>query len=154
MMRTIMLDQEAIDALLASEQVGRLATLDARGCPYITPVSFVWADGRIYVHTSVRGERLANLRADNRVGFEVDRQEALVVTDMPCKTSARYASVIIRGTAAILDDPELKRQALGRLVAKYVPQHLGKDMPESAIRRTTILVVTPLSCTGKQHLEA
>ena len=153
-MRTIMFDQKAINALLESEQVGRLATTDAQGYPYITPVSFAWADGRIYVHTSVRGERLANLRADNKVGFEVDMQEALVTTDKPCNTSSRYSSVIIRGTAHILEDPAQKLRALEALVAKYIPQHIGKEMPETSIRRTTVIAIEPLSCTGKHHTDA
>ena len=153
-MRTIILDFDAIDALLHRAQVGRLATTDAGGYPYITPVSFAWADGCIYVHTSVRGERLANILANSKVGFEVDEAGDLVTSDRPCNTSVRYSSVILRGTARILDDPAQKYRGLDALVAKYIPQHVGKDMPESSIARTTVIAIVPDSCTGKHHTDA
>ena len=143
------LDTSATEALLASAEIGRLATVDADGFPYVVPVQFAWHNGRGYIHGRNGGEKLGNLLACSKVGFEIDAPGSLRVGKEPCNTSTNFSSVIIRGIARIADSLTEKEAALDLLVAKYVPQHTGKAYPDAMLEQTVVIVIEPESCTGK-----
>ena len=145
------LDAETTFALLNSVEVGRLATIDQDGYPYVTPLQFAFAEGLLYVHSKGGGEKIRNIRACSKVGFEIDVPGNLRTSDTACDTSCDYRSVIVRGTARIVDDAEEKAHGLDLLVAKYVPQHTGQSYPDGMLSRTVVIVVTPESCTGKYN---
>ena len=65
-------DPREIDRILSSTNIGRLATSGEDGYPYITPVNFIWREGKIYFHSAVVGEKLDNLAREPKVCFEVD----------------------------------------------------------------------------------
>ena len=56
--------------LLASGRVGRLGCV-FDGAPYVVPVSYIFRDDRIYVH-SMLGRKIAALRANPRACLQVD----------------------------------------------------------------------------------
>ena len=66
-------------------RIGRLAMVDAAG-PYVVPISFVYADGAIYGHTSP-GMKLSLLRRSPQVALLVDEIQQLAV----------WESVLVRG---------------------------------------------------------
>ena len=43
-------DKKEMIRILTSSNIGRLATLDTEGYPYITPVNFVFHEGCVYFH--------------------------------------------------------------------------------------------------------
>jgi len=145
------LDAETTLALLASAEVGRLATVDQDGYPYVTPMQFAFVEGLVYLHSKNGGEKIRNIRACAKVGFEIDVPGNLRTSDTACDTSCDYRSVIVRGTARIVDDAQEKARGLDLLVAKYVPQHAGEPYPDAMLARTVVVVVTPESCTGKYN---
>ena len=117
-------DPKEMIRILASTNIGRLATVDAEGYPYITPVNFVFHDGCVYFHCAPEGEKLDNLIRDPRVCFEVDVPLAYLQADFnpernPCRTHQLYHCVIIRGAARVVPDGELKTNVLNALVAKH-----------------------------------
>ena len=117
-------DPQEMIRILASTNIGRLATVDAEGYPYITPVNFVFHDGCVYFHCAPEGEKLDNLIRDPRVCFEVDVPLAYLQADFnpernPCRTHQLYHCVIIRGAARVVPDGELKTNVLNTLVAKH-----------------------------------
>jgi uncharacterized protein len=117
-------DPKEMVRILAATNIGRLATVDAEGYPYITPVNFVFYGGCVYFHCAPEGEKLANLVRDPRVCFEADVPLAYLEAAFnperdPCRTHQLYHSVIIRGAARILPDGELKTDVLNALVAKH-----------------------------------
>ena len=57
-------DPKEIERILASTNIGRLATNGQNGYPYIIPVNFVNLAGNIYFHCAPKGEKLDNLRRD------------------------------------------------------------------------------------------
>lgn len=150
-MKKYQLTQNQMEALLKSEAVGRLATLDADGFPYITPVHFVHMGGCIYFHGLAAGRKLANIQRDGRVCFEVERLESLLHDDDPCDTNTVYQSVIIMGTAEVVEDMGEKTGVLGAVVAKYTPQHIGRVFPESMLKMTAVVRISIGSCTGKYY---
>ena len=59
-------DQNEMIRIMASTNIGRMATLDSDGYPYITPVNFVYFQDRIYFHCAPKGEKLDNLDRNPR----------------------------------------------------------------------------------------
>lgn len=87
---------ECLD-LLARSHLGRLAFIDSVGVfPIIVPVNYVMYDGAV-VFRSGPGAKLAAVVRGGEVAFEVDQTD-----------EAGHAgwSVLVRGTAELLEDPE------------------------------------------------
>lgn len=60
-----------IDRFLERSAVAHFATVSANGDPYVVPNLFIYADGRIFCHTSLAGHFRSNVTARPRVCFEV-----------------------------------------------------------------------------------
>lgn len=144
------LSQEEIETLLLTEQVGNLGTISPNGYPYITPVHYVLIDSKIYIHGLCVGQKLSYLKANPKVGFEVFRMNGLIHDqELPCDTNTDYQSVIILGTAKVIDDDVLKINVLNEVVKKFTPQHAGKSYPPAMLKATGVIEITPTETTGK-----
>lgn len=71
-------DKTVIIEILNTCHVGRLGTIGKDGYPIVKPLSFAYHDGRIYFHTAKEGEKIEDIKRDNRVCFEVDLPIAYV----------------------------------------------------------------------------
>ena len=117
-------DPRKIQRILSLTNIGRLATKGQDGYPYITPVNFVSMAGNIYFHCAPKGEKLDNLTRDPRVCFEVDVPLSYIDIGLDpgrpiCNLHQFYHCVIIRGAARVVEDGNLKLDALNALVAKH-----------------------------------
>lgn len=112
-------DIEEIRAILERARVLHLGLYDGE-FPYVVPMhyGFTFEDGKLtlYTHCAKEGRKLELLRRDGRVFVEIDTDEALVPGTTACSWGARYASVMARGRAAIVEDGEEKRRALALLM--------------------------------------
>lgn len=54
-MKQHQLSKEEIDSVLSNAQVGRIATLNENGYPYIVPVHFIIIKEKIYIHGLIKG---------------------------------------------------------------------------------------------------
>lgn len=151
-MKRHQISASAIDAFLAMAQVGRIATIGKDGCPYIVPVNFVYQDGAVFFHGLNAGEKLENIAADPKVGFEADAMVALNQGDAPCDTGTLYTSVIIKGVAAVVEDAAEAVRALDGIVKKYAPQHAGKPYPDAMMAATAVVKITITEKTGKTRV--
>ncbi|MFH1138625.1 MAG: pyridoxamine 5'-phosphate oxidase family protein [Pseudomonadota bacterium] len=151
-------DPREITRVLDSTTIGRLATIDADGFPYITPVNFVFLNGRAYFHAALKGEKLDNIARDPKVGFEVDHPLAYIELafgggNSPCDMHQFYRSVVIRGRARILPDGEAKTAALNALIAKHEGPGHPLTSPELPDYKACVVVeITPETMTGKADL--
>ena len=144
---------------MASTNIGRLATVDAEGYPYITPVNFVFHDGCVYFHCAPEGEKLDNLIRDPRVCFEVDVPLAYLQVNFnpeqnPCRTHQLYHCVIIKGSGRIVPDGELKTTVLNALVAKHEG---NRDFPavtldSASYKACRVVEIRPERMTAKADL--
>jgi len=149
-MKQHQLTKAEIADVLAREQVGRIATLNENGFPYITPVHYVVCDEKIYIHGLIKGQKISNLIRDNRVCFEVDEPgEIIPDNENPCDTNTAFRSVIILGTARMIDDAATKEKILRAVVEKYTPQLSHLSFPEKMMRATGIIEIAPEEVTGK-----
>lgn len=144
--------KEEINEVLSCAQVGRIATQNENGYPYIVPVHFVHKDDKLYVHGLIKGQKISNLIRNNKVGFEVDEMGAIIPDfENACDTNTAYKSVIILGSAQMVDDPALKITILNSIVAKYTPQLSHLSFPEKMMRATGIIEIQIIECTGKYY---
>lgn len=150
-MKTHQLAPSQIEALLDKQGVGVLATVNADGTPYVTPIHFVHHKGAVYFHGLPAGQKLDNLDRDNRVGFTVYRMDGLLLDEHenPCDTNTGYESVIISGRASRVDDPERKSEILATVVRKYTPHLLGREIPAAMVKGTAVVEVVVDTVSGK-----
>ena len=150
---------ERIQQFLDEEHVGRLATVDAGGYPQIIPMNFAYWEGRIYMHSHTRGEKLDNLARDPRSGFEVDRELEFLPSYFSSPTDASmadtlYVSVVIKGRSSLVDDRAEKSGALNALMRKYQPEGgyepLREDM--GVLDHVAVIRTDPEQIRGKYKI--
>jgi hypothetical protein len=146
-------DQGTITGMLEKAAVGRLATVNRRGYPVIKPVNFLYADGRIYFHSSLKGEKIRDIRRGSPVCFEIDEPVGYVATNGPaCKASYYYRSVVAKGKALLLKDRRRKMSILQKLMEKYQPEGGYREISEGILKKTAVVEITPVKITGKENL--
>ena len=110
-------------AMLEQSPVGRMATINQKGIPVIKPVNFLYWDGKIYIHSSMKGEKIEDIQRGSPVCFEVDEPIAYVMAGkVPAKPGYYYRSIIIKGKASFVKDPHKKIKILERMMEKYQPE--------------------------------
>ena len=117
--------QEIIEAC----KVCRLGFADEGGV-YIVPMNFgyCYEEERLvlYFHGAKEGRNIKLVRKEPSVGIEMDCGHELVEGRLACQYSYHYASIIGRGKAAEVVEPEEKLKALG-LIMKH---QTGKEFDE------------------------
>ena len=151
--------KEKIIEFLSSEQTGRVASIDENGFPQIIPMNFVFINDVIYMHSHVRGEKLDNIRRNQKVGFEVDKNLEFLPSYFTDPTYAEFAdtlyiSVVIKGNASIISNKEEKTIALNGLMEKYQPEGgyepIKPDM--DVLKGVEVIKIVPESLTGKYKI--
>lgn len=99
--------EEAL-AVLAGQPVAHLGMV-VDGVPYVTPMSFVLEGNRILFRT-MAGRKLEGIKANPAVCIET--------ADYNPETGD-WVSVIVRGTARLVDDPDTRQELIALLYDKY-----------------------------------
>jgi len=144
-------DKDQIRGILDRALVGRLGLI-ADEEPYIVPLNFAWANDRIYFHTGLEGRKLVAISADRPVCFEVDELLEIVPNEQACLFTAYYRSVIITGTARLLEDDSEKMRAIELLLEKYAADASYAPPPEHALAIVNVCEITPSQITAKANL--
>jgi len=151
--------KKKIKEFLDVEHVGRIASIDENGFPQIIPMNFVFLNDAIYMHSHTKGEKLDNIRRNEKVGFEVDRELEFLPSYFEDPKDASladtlYISVVVKGTGSIVEDRNEKTLALNGLMKKYQPE--GKYDPlkpeMEVIDEVAIIKVEPDSFRGKYKI--
>ncbi|MDL2219421.1 pyridoxamine 5'-phosphate oxidase family protein [Ruminococcaceae bacterium OttesenSCG-928-O06] len=135
-------------ALLQAGEYGILATASAAGLPLATPLSYVLLDGALYFHCAKTGQKLDNLAAQPAVCFCVVGATRPVYDD---NFTTLYESVVVHGTAALVQDATEKYRALAALCQKYLPAHMHHAEADIAgsFSVTQVVRIAPEEITGK-----
>ena len=146
-------DRETIIAMLEKSNVGRMATVNQEGFPIIKPVNFLYRDGKIYLHSSKKGEKIKDIRRGSPICFEVDEPIAYVGTTGPaCTASYYYRSIIIKGKALLVRDRSKKLEILERLMNKYQPEGGYGGISEEVLEKTAVIEISINEITAKENL--
>ena len=151
--------KEKIIEFLSSQQTGRISSIDENGYPQIIPMNFVFINGVIYMHSHIRGEKLDNIRRNQKVGFEVDKSLEFLPSYFSDPTDASladtlYISVVIKGNGSIVSDREEKTTALNGLIKKYQPEGGYEPIkPEmDVLNEVEVIKIVPESLRGKYKI--
>jgi uncharacterized protein len=147
-------DIAVITDILDTCHTGRLGTVGADGWPMVKPLNFAFHEGRIYFHCALEGEKLDDIRRDNRVCFEADLPVAYVkgTRANPCRAEYLYRSVIVRGRAVIVTEREERLLALDLLMTKYQPEGGYGAYSEEKLALTCIVRIDIEDLSGKEDL--
>lgn len=156
--------KEKIAEFLNREHVGRIATVDSNGYPQIIPMNFVFFNNAIYMHSHTRGEKLENIRANPKSGFEVDRELEFLPSYFSSPTDASladtlYISVVIKGESVLVQDPREKALALNAMMQKYQPEGRYEPLRHemNVLNYVEVIKVLPEDMRGKykigQHMK-
>ena len=149
-----------IKEFLNQEHVGRIASIDKNGFPQIIPMNFVFLNDAIYMHSHTKGEKLDNIKKNQKVGFEVDRELEFLPSYFEDPNDASladtlYISVVIKGTGKIVEDKKEKTLALNGLLKKYQPEGFYEPIKPQmqVLDEVAIIKVTPTeSFRGKYKI--
>jgi len=146
-------NKETLLAILEQAPVGRIATVNRTGYPVIKPVNFLYWGGKIYFHSSTKGEKISDIRRGSFVCFEVDDPIAYVAALEPaCRSTYYYRSVIVKGSAVIVSRVDKKLEILERLMEKYQPEGGYEGVKKEILKRTAVIEISIHKMTGKEHL--
>jgi nitroimidazol reductase NimA-like FMN-containing flavoprotein (pyridoxamine 5'-phosphate oxidase superfamily) len=147
---SVKMTYEEIEQFLTCARIGRLGMI-VDDEPYVVPVGFGYCNGEVFFHTCEKGLKMNTLRKNPSVCFEVD--EALSDVTM-------YKSVIILGTAEIINEEQKMIPYLQKLIDKYrVPLIFNEYMnkpgrnKETELKAVRICVITPRRVTGRKFVQ-
>ena len=146
-------DRNAIIDIIRKSHVCHLAFNDAStGYPYIVPMNFgIVEDGdnlTLAFHCAKRGHKLDCLKADARVTFEMEYDVQLVYNPAHGHNTDIFKSVIGRGIAEIVEDPQEKGKLLQAMMDHYHNPPI--TVTDVDIARCTIFKVTVTELWGKE----
>jgi len=146
-------DKAIIIDVLNKCHVGCLGTIGKDSYPMVKPLNFAYYDGKIYFHTAKEGEKIEDIKRDNRICFEAHLPIAyLKANNQPCEAEYFFRSIIIKGRAYIIEDREEKLFGLKCLMQKYQPEGVYGDFLEEKLRITGIVRIDIEEMVGKEDL--
>lgn len=152
-MKTHQLTDMEAERLLSDCMTGTLATVNTDGTPYNVPVHYVFSRNVVYIHGLPVGQKIDNLKRNPHICFNVYEMRGLLIDEeeKPCDTNTAYASVVIRGTAQLVEDMNEKRTALSAIIQKYTPHVREKEIPVNMLKGTAVMKLFVCEMTGKYY---
>jgi nitroimidazol reductase NimA-like FMN-containing flavoprotein (pyridoxamine 5'-phosphate oxidase superfamily) len=71
------LSEDESISILKKATSGTLALIGDGGYPYAVPISYVYADGRLYFHSALTGHKVDAIRACDKASFCVIDQDCV-----------------------------------------------------------------------------
>ena len=145
------LSNEESIAILEKATAGTLALLGDEGYPYAVPISYVYADGKLYFHSALSGHKVDAICKCEKASFCVIEQDDV----QPKKYTTFYRSVIAFGRIHIIKDEQEKLATARMLGNRYNPNDedsLRQEM-EKGFSRMLMLRFDIEHLTGKEAIE-
>lgn len=141
-------DRREMEAILTANTVCTLGMVDGNE-PYLLPMNYGYAEGCIYLHSALEGEKLSVIRENPSVSIAVVDSIEPIAAGQACGHSMYYRSVICRGNAEILTGRADKAVAMQILMRTQTGIE-GWEIPESALDTVAVLRVSVDRMTGKK----
>lgn len=109
-------DDESV-GILKKATSGTLALLGDNGYPYAVPISYVYAEGKLYFHSALSGHKVDAIRNCDKASFCVIEQDNI----HPKEFTTYFRSVIAFGRIHIVEDDVEKLSAARLLSERYNP---------------------------------
>jgi nitroimidazol reductase NimA-like FMN-containing flavoprotein (pyridoxamine 5'-phosphate oxidase superfamily) len=165
--------KKKIIEFIHNQPVGRIASIDINGYPQVIPMNFVFVQAddphtnsqsiiksdAVYMHSHPFGEKLDNIKRNEKVGFEVDQHICFLPSYYFHPTDASqadtlYISVVIKGNASIVEDNKEKASALNALMKKYQKEGRYQTLHPymSSVNEVTVIKIVPKEMHGKYKI--
>ncbi len=127
-------------ALLSAGRYGRLG-LSLNDMPYIVPMSYVYSNGRIYLHSRGKGKKVEIATKNPSVCFEVDLLD-----------KNQWSSVVAYGNVSLSSDTEAKVKMFSAFTNKDLGGHAGKQFKKEDLDKMemTIWEIEIKEMTGRE----
>lgn len=119
-------DRPTIDAILDEGLVAHVGLTSEDGSPVVVPTAYVRDGDRVLFHGSVASRLVRTSAGGAEVCLTVTLLDALVVARSLFESSMAYRSVVVRGRAVAVDDPEEKRATLLTLSERLLPGRVAE----------------------------
>ncbi len=140
--------REEMEQILREEVLGYLGMAGEQ--PYVVPLNYSYANGKLLFHCALTGQKLDAIRANPRVCFTVGRQ-AGEVSDHgggpPCHLDAD--SVVCYGRARLIDDLAERAAALNAFNRRYRPG--APDIAAERVAQCMAVEITVTEMTGRRE---
>ena len=145
------LSEEKSIGILRKSTSGTLALLGDNGYPYAVPISYVYAEGKLYFHSALSGHKIDAIRNCNKASFcVIDKDDV-----RPEKYTTYFRSVIAFGRIHIIEDEKEKLVTARLLGDRYNPNQeeaLQKEI-EKGLSRMVMIRFDIEHLTGKEAIE-
>jgi uncharacterized protein len=124
------------------------------GQPFVIPTSYGRRDASLYIHGSAASRMLRQMKEGVPVCITVTLLEGLVLARSIFNHSMNYRSVVVLGTATLVDDPEEKLAALRLLSEHILPGRWddSRQPNERELKATSVLRVPIEEFSAKVRL--
>ena len=148
--RQLLSENETI-AILERGTHGVLAVLGDEGYPYTVPLSYLYADGKLYFHGANVGHKLDALAACGKASFCVVDQDQVI----PEEYTTYFRSAVCFGQARLVEDKEEALRIVALIAAHYRPGFEVERARAIANESKTLGVIefTIEHMTGKEAIE-
>jgi uncharacterized protein len=122
------LSRDECIAMLDKERYGRLGLSHSEG-PYVIPMSYVFSNGKIYLHSRGKGKKDEIVGKNPRVCFQIDSLD-----------KNRWSSVVAYGNARVSSDIEAKQKMFDAFTQKGLGGHAGKKFNREELERMEMTI--------------
>lgn len=143
-----------LDAILAEGLVAHVGFVQD-GQPYVIPMSYLYRDGRLYLHGSKGSRTVRHLAAGAPVCVTVTLLDSLVASKAASSHSMNYRSVVVfgrgkpvRGRAANVD---LAHALIARYFPGRAPGEAYRAVTDDELKAVRIVEVEIEEISGKQR---
>lgn len=142
--------EECIE-ILNKTTSGTLALLGDGGYPYSLPISYVYANGKLFFHSAQKGHKIDAIKQCDKASFSVIDKD-----DVKAKEYTTYfRSVICFGHIHVIEEESEKMQAVRLLGNRYNPnddESLNKELAK-AYKAMNMIELDIEHMTGKEAIE-
>jgi hypothetical protein len=149
-MRTHLIhDREEIDAILKQCRTCYVA-MSENDVPYVLPMNFAMDGDRVILHSAQSGRMWETIKKNPKVCINWTLGEDLAWQDLEvaCSYRVKSKSVIVEGTAEIIDDTNEKERLFRHFMTQYSDLTFKFNAP--AIRNVGVIVVPITKLTAKE----
>ena len=142
-------DREEIDAILKQCRTCYVA-MSENDVPYVLPMNFAMDGDRVILHSAQSGRMWETIKKNPKVCINWTLGEDLAWQDLEvaCSYRVKSKSVIIEGTAEIIDDTNEKERLFRHFMTQYSDLTFKFNAP--AIRNVGVIVVPITRLTAKE----
>lgn len=147
-------DIDEIREILDKSQVVHLGLVDGDE-PYVVPMNYGYTmdeDGKLclYLHGATQGRKLDVMRKNPKVFFSMECDVEPFSGDVACRYGMAYRSLMGRGTAVFLEEPQDKIRAMIQLMKTQTGGDFTFD--EKLVKVVSVIRIDVAEYTAKKRV--